>query len=341
MKTRYFKIITALLFCLMMGTSHAQTGERWYYNLNDQNIAIDGYDLVAYHTKNKAEKGKEQIKSSYKGINYWFSSAKNKKMFEKQPEQYLPAYGGWCTFFMGIDQAAVQFPPTRMTSDPTNFKVIDGQLYLFRKTPVRNFKELFEAGDQQAILKRADAFWQSRIELANKADGRPEGLNPMARMENLDWEPFMGKWTAEAYWWADTTGAVKSRFKGNWEFRYGYDGHHVEDYFTITPGLPYAGTQDGPAIRGYDVQNQQWTMTYLPVNQPGSNIWNMTGKFLRHGYLEGGLETKGPYGQPILQKIIFRLIDENNLEWEAQWSWDKGKTWKEKTGFVKATRVIE
>ena len=339
MKHFYFKLNILVTLCLLSFQTKSQTGERWYYNIDAQNIAIGGYDVVAYHNQNKAMVGDENISSLHEGVHYRFSSKANQKHFEADPEKYLPAYGGWCTFFMGIDQEATAFAPTRMQSDPTNFKVIEGQLYLFRKTARQNFLESFESGDTKAILARADAFWQSRVDYGIMANGLPEGLNPMARMENIDWLPFMGKWEAQAYWWADTTGAVKNSFKGEWEFRYGYDGYCVQDDFKSIPDLPFAGTQNGPAIRGYDVQNHEWHMTYIPVNAPRSQTWLMTGKFLGHGNLEGRLESQDPLGNPILQKVIFRLIDKDHMEWQAQWSWDEGKTWKEKTGFLTAIKV--
>lgn len=339
MKHFYAKFSYSIFICLLVLQAQAQTGERWYYNIDAQNTAIGGYDVVAYHTQGEATAGKKEISSQHEGITYRFSSDKNKQLFKVNPEQYLPAYGGWCTFFMGIDQAATQFAPTRMQSDPTSFQVINGQLYLFRKTERQNFSEAFTKGDGKAILNRANEFWHSRVEYGNKANGLPKGLNPNARMENIDWLPFMGKWKAQAFWWADTTGTVKNAFDGEWEFRYGYDGYCVQDDFKSIPDLPFAGTQNGPAIRGYDVQNHEWHMTYIPVNQPRASTWLMTGKFIGHGNLEGQLESQDPYGNLILQKVIFKLIDKDHMEWQAQWSWDKGKTWKEKTGFLTATKI--
>jgi len=335
----HFKLIIGTALCLFMNQGFSQSGPRWYYNVDKENIAIGGYDVVAYYTENQAIKGNELHGSLWQGNNYLFSSASHKATFEIDPEKYLPAHGGWCTFFMGIDQEATQFPPTRMASDPTNFKIIDGKLYLFRKTPSQNFLEMFNSGDQKAILKRATKFWKSRVSLSKKAEGRPKGLNPMARMENLKWETFMGKWEAQVQWWNDTTGTSKSIFKGEWEFRYGYNGYCIQDDFMSVPDLPFAGTQNGPAIRGYDVQNHEWHMTYIPVNQPRANTWLMTANFIAPGYLVGQLESQDPLGNAILQRVIFKKIDQNTFEWQADWSWDEGKTWREKTGFATVTRT--
>lgn len=327
---------------LLLSLSHslqAQSGPRWYYNINESNVAIEGYDLVAYHTNNTATQGIAQFASNYKGITYLFSSDPNKVTFEKDPEQYLPAFGGWCTYFMGIDQTVTAFPPTRMPSNPKSFQILNGRLYLFRKTAQQDFGKVFESSDTEPILERANAFWKSRETYATGLNEKPEGLNAMARMENLEWQPFMGKWQSEVVWWNDTTGTATSSFKGEWTFAYGYDGYCIMDNFKGIPDLPYAGTQNGPAVRGFDVLNNEWHMTYIPVNQPRAATWLMTGNFVGKGHLEGALESKDPFGNEILQKIVFKLISPDHFQWKAHWSWDGGKTWKENAGFSESRRI--
>ncbi|OEK05766.1 hypothetical protein BFP71_06495 [Roseivirga misakiensis] len=315
---------------------NAQSGPRWYYNIDENNLAASGNDVVAYHSDDKAVAGSKSFQSIYKEVVYQFTTEANQAVFEKDPEKYLPAFGGWCTYIMGIDEAG-GFPPTRLKSDPQNFKIINGKLYFFAKSPRQDFKQIFEAGDQEAVLTRANKFWESRVRFGEMYDGLPPGLNPMARMENLDWVPFLGRWDANASWWLDTAGVNKSAFTGDWTIAYGYDGYGVEDDFLGTP-LSYAGTTNGPAIRGYDVVNKEWHMTYIPINQPRSATWLMTAKFVGVGHLEGQMETTDMNGNMILQKIVFKTKTEDSFEWSAHWSWDNGKTWKENTGLVSAKR---
>lgn len=340
MKYFYLRVLIASIsFMCASSIAYSQQGDNWYFFMDKSKVALNGYDAVAYHTQNEALKGDPTIKSEHKKVTYYFRSAENKRQFDSGPEKYLPAFGGWCTFFMGIDKEASRFPPTRMIPDPTSFKIIDGKLHLFRKTPQQDFKAIFESGDSEAILTRAKEFWQTRVAYSKKTMGLPEGLNPMARMENLDWLPFMGKWEAKVGWWADTTGINVSNFNGEWEFNYGYYGFCIMDDFKGVPGQPFAGTQNGPAIRGYDVLNKEWHMTYIPVNQPRAATWLMTGKFKGPGHLEGILETKDPYGNDILQRVVFKLVDENFFKWRADWSWDNGKTWKEGVGTAECKRI--
>lgn len=337
MKTLKNTIFFTFILVGSIKFSSAQSGPLWYHNIDENNLAISGYDVVAYQKENKAVKGSDLYRSTHKSVVYTFSSEEHKNTFEKNPGKYMPTYGGWCTFFMGIDETG-GFPQTRLRPDPENFKIIDGKLYLFAKGARQNFKQAFEAGDQQAILSRASDFWATRVTFGDMHKGLPSGLNPMARMENMDWTPFLGRWNAEASWWSDTTGVSKSSFNGDWTIKYGYDGYGVTDDFIGVPALPYAGTSNGPAIRGYDVVNKEWHMTYIPINQPRSATWLMTAKFVGPGHLEGEMETKDPYGNDILQKIVFKVKTKDSFEWRAHWSWDKGKTWKENAGFVEAKR---
>jgi len=97
------------------------------YNLpKTGNLAIDGYDPVAYFTDGKAIKGSKDIVSTYRGVQYRFASADHRALFNADPLAYLPAYGGWCASAMGAKGTKVEI-------DPKNFKVKDGRLHLFYK----------------------------------------------------------------------------------------------------------------------------------------------------------------------------------------------------------------
>ena len=63
-----------------------------HFNLVD-GVAIEGYDPVAYFTRNKAVKGKKELAVYNQGATYYFSSAENKELFKKNPAQYEPQYG--------------------------------------------------------------------------------------------------------------------------------------------------------------------------------------------------------------------------------------------------------
>lgn len=87
-----------------------------------KNIAINGYDPVAYHTVGAPTKGSADYKYEYNGAVYKFSSAENQAAFKADPAKYAPAYGGWCS--VGASKGK------KIPTQAEFFKVVDGQLYL-------------------------------------------------------------------------------------------------------------------------------------------------------------------------------------------------------------------
>lgn len=85
-------------------------------------VAIKGYDTVAYFTQSKPVKGSDQFVTMYKGAKWKFASKENLEAFTKEPEKYAPQYGGYCAY--GVAQGYL------VKIEPEEFKVIDGKLYL-------------------------------------------------------------------------------------------------------------------------------------------------------------------------------------------------------------------
>ncbi|MEO1028173.1 MAG: YHS domain-containing (seleno)protein, partial [Pseudomonadota bacterium] len=61
-------------------------------------VAVSGYDPVAYFTVGAPTKGNDQFASTYQGATYLFSSAENKAKFDADPAIYAPQYGGYCAW---------------------------------------------------------------------------------------------------------------------------------------------------------------------------------------------------------------------------------------------------
>lgn len=92
--------------------------------VNKDNVANNGYDLVNYFTTNTAERGSKEFSTDHNEATYYFASAKNLNAFKKAPNDYLPQYGGYCSF-------AVAKMNQKVPVDPQTFRVDDGKLYLF------------------------------------------------------------------------------------------------------------------------------------------------------------------------------------------------------------------
>lgn len=122
-----------------------------HLNLDEHNLALSGYDPVAYHVQNKAIKGKASYKLTFQKATYYFSSLENKKLFENQPDKYLPAYGGWCAFAMGDTGKKVEV-------DPETFKMVNGKTHLFYNAYFTNTLTSWNKNEAQ-LKKQADKNW--------------------------------------------------------------------------------------------------------------------------------------------------------------------------------------
>ena len=86
-------------------------------------VAIKGYDPVAYFTENKAVEGSPAYSHRWLGAVWHFASAKNRDLFKADPGKYAPQYGGYCA-------DGVSFGTVTTNIDPQAWRIIDGKLYL-------------------------------------------------------------------------------------------------------------------------------------------------------------------------------------------------------------------
>ena len=87
-------------------------------------LAIDGYDPVAYFTTLQASRGSAEISHEWLGFRWQFVSEENKKLFVADAMRYMPNYGGYCSYDpldLGHDHVV----------DPTAWRIVDDKLYLF------------------------------------------------------------------------------------------------------------------------------------------------------------------------------------------------------------------
>ncbi len=102
--------------------SAAHAADEFFLKDAEKNVAISGYDAVAYHTVGEPTKGSAEFKFEHEGVTWKFASAENMAKFQADPAKYAPAYGGWCA--VGTGKAK------KVPTQPHLFKIVDGQLYL-------------------------------------------------------------------------------------------------------------------------------------------------------------------------------------------------------------------
>ena len=159
-------LISAILLGLFaIGTANAtaeegkqgaiKTTSRAYlhaYNLDSKGLALEGYCPVSYFTDGTAIKGKPEHTSTYNNVDYHFVSNEAKRMFDRDPEKYIPAYGGWCAYGMAVQD---KFP-----IDPTNFKIVNGRLMVFLRNQNVDALAKWNENDEQEQVRRAEAHWK-------------------------------------------------------------------------------------------------------------------------------------------------------------------------------------
>ncbi|MBU2925187.1 YHS domain-containing (seleno)protein [Colwellia sp. 4_MG-2023] len=91
-------------------------------NVNDNDIAIKGYDAVSYFTKSSPTKGSNKYTAAYNGAIYQFSTADNRDLFQSEPAKYAPQYGGYCAMGVAMNK--------KFDTDPTAWHIREGKLYL-------------------------------------------------------------------------------------------------------------------------------------------------------------------------------------------------------------------
>lgn len=148
-KNIFLLVTLTLMTGLAMGQDVAVRQKQ--FNLDD-NIAISGYDPVAYFKQNKAVKGRKEYFLNQQGVIYYFSTLANREEFRKDPTRYEPEYGGWCAYAMGAKGEKV-------TIDPESFKIINGKLYLFYNSFFNNTLKSWNK-DEPALKTKADANWK-------------------------------------------------------------------------------------------------------------------------------------------------------------------------------------
>lgn len=108
---------------------------------------VQGYDLVSYHTEGKAVKGDGTNVVVVDGVTYLFTSEENKDAFEKEPEKYLPAYGGYCAYGVAVGK--------KFVGDPEVWEIVDDRLYLNLNPDIQQkWKE-----DTPGHIVKADQNW--------------------------------------------------------------------------------------------------------------------------------------------------------------------------------------
>jgi YHS domain-containing protein len=124
------------------GTRHAVVADR-----HGEPLMLLGHDPVAYFTQSKAIRGDPAISARHDGDVYYFVSDEHRRLFVANPAKYAPQYGAFC--------ASGAAYGVKLGSDPTEWRIVDGRLFIFGDVLGREYWLM----DPRWHIEKADALW--------------------------------------------------------------------------------------------------------------------------------------------------------------------------------------
>ncbi|PJZ85577.1 YHS domain protein [Leptospira harrisiae] len=112
------------------------------------NLAVDGYDVVAYFKEGKPVKGNSNFQYTWQNAVWRFSTAENLNQFKQTPEKFAPKYGGYCAYAMSEGE--------KYDISPEVWNITEGKLYLNYDREVHD-KWIKKKNE---LINKADGFWR-------------------------------------------------------------------------------------------------------------------------------------------------------------------------------------
>jgi YHS domain-containing protein len=145
---RLFNVIgKCCLICAVALLAACGTPYATMKNITGQDVMLLGHDPVAYFTQQQSVRGNPVFQTTLPGRTYYFTNADHKRLFDATPQKYEPQYAGFCA--SGAAYAL------KLGSDPTEWRIVDGKLYIFGDVLGRTAWELDPAWN----IKHGDEVW--------------------------------------------------------------------------------------------------------------------------------------------------------------------------------------
>jgi len=146
--------LALVLLAVAVGTlaTPAQAAKDAIYTSTFSDLALGGYDPVAYFTAGKPTEGRRAFETEWNGATWRFVSAGNRSLFQAAPEKYAPQYGGYCAWAVSEGYTA--------SADPMAWRIVDGKLYV-------NYNQDIQKQWEQDIpgrVVKADTNWPKVLE---------------------------------------------------------------------------------------------------------------------------------------------------------------------------------
>ena len=141
------RLLTAVLLLIVGLLSGCGTINATLPDKEGREVMLLGHDPVAYFTLGKPIRGYPAITATHEGKTYYFLNENHRTTFLKSPAQYAPQYGAFCS------NGAVY--GIKLGSDPTEFELVDGRLFIFGDILGREFWKM----NYRFNIQKADELW--------------------------------------------------------------------------------------------------------------------------------------------------------------------------------------
>jgi YHS domain-containing protein len=145
------RILQFAMILALAGCGSAEDIKVQAISTNEDGIAIGGYGVVSYFD-GQAQLGSADYSHEWNGATFRFASEPHRDTFVKNPTDFTPQYGGYCSFGMGFGKP--------VTADPKAFIVQDGKLHLNTSPMVLRFWRWFgnpKKSEAKWLVLKADA----------------------------------------------------------------------------------------------------------------------------------------------------------------------------------------
>ena len=148
-RARVTLAVLAMLLLIPTPSLHAADSGTAY-----EQPVLEGYSPVSYYEQGQPERGSRDYRSRYQGNLYWFTNKAQKQTFDANPAVYAPIFPKHCPYNLATGR--------EVGVDPTNFKIVDGQLLLFHRSTDQNGRKLWEETinrskiTEKELLRRAE-----------------------------------------------------------------------------------------------------------------------------------------------------------------------------------------
>ena len=128
-----------------------EADDGYLVDVDEQNVILEGHDVVAFFTVGHAVQGSSEHMSLYHSAEYHFSSAANKQKFDADPERYKPQFGGHCSMAMSMGKLE--------PADVRTWSIVDGRLVVNRNAKAKAMWSKNPLGN----LQKADNNWPRAV----------------------------------------------------------------------------------------------------------------------------------------------------------------------------------